>query len=287
MSTVNEIVREQTAEYTVNGWTMSRIWQVELDSIAWASIAAVNAVRNDTVNGANIGDRHPVGAYAFLKTLTPSPTENRKVWRVTGQYEQGSVPSWPGNPLEAPSEVAWGSATYTEPAGEDIDGNAIVNSAGQPFDPPLTIERRALVATIVYNDEIFNPAQAYYFQGAVNDNATTIGNLNVQARQAKIIEIAATKQYYEDIEYWQVTVKVEINADTWDRQVLDQGLYEKDPDDATKRVRMTTDDGEGVTEPLKLDGSGNKLDPQSADPVFLTYKTFREMDFGLLNLEVS
>ncbi len=283
MSTVNEIVREQTAEYTLAGWKMGRVWQVEIDSIVWGSIAAIQAVRVSD-DGADIGDAHPVNGSAFLKRLVPSPTGNRLVWRVSGEYEQGSIPSWPGNPLEAPSEIAWGSATYTDPAVEDIDGNAIVNSAGQPFDPPLTIERRALVATIVYNSETFNPAQAYYYQNAVNAGATRIGNLNVGARMAKIIEIGSTKQYYEDIGYWQVTIKVEINAETWDREVLDQGIYETIDG---KTDYMTTDKGERATEPLKLDGHGAKLDPQSADPEFLTYKTFPEMDFSVLNLEVT
>lgn len=283
MSTVNEIVREQTAEYTLAGYKMTRIWQAEIDSIIWGSIAAIEAVRTD-IDGADIGDAHPVNRSAFLKRLVPSPTESRLIWRVTGEYEQGSVPVWPGNPLETPSEIAWGSATYTDPAVKDIDEKAIVNSAGQPFDPPLTIERRALVATIVYNSEDFSPSQAAEFQGTVNATATVIGNFNVGPREAKIIEIGATKQYYEDIKYWQVTVKVEINAETWDRKVLDQGIYETIDG---KTDYMTTDKKEQVTEPLKLNGSGRKLDPQTADPVFLTYKTFPEKDFSVLNLEVT
>lgn len=282
MSTVNEIVREQTAEYTVTGWKMSRVWQVEIDSIIWGSIAAVEAVRASSA-GADVGDAHPINGFTFLKRLVPSPTGNRLVWRVAGEYEQGSTPSWPGNPLEAPSQVAWGSATYTEPAVEDIDGNAIVNSAWQSFDPPLTIERRALVATIVYNSEDFNPAQAAEFQGTVNAAATTIGNFNVGPREAKIIEIGATKQYYKDIEYWQVTIKIEINPETWDRKVLDQGLYELDGD--LKLLQMYSDDGEKATEPLLLNGGGFKL-PPGEPPEFITYKTFREKDFSVLNLEV-
>ncbi len=282
MSTVNEIVREQTAELTVAGWKMSRVWQVEIDSIVWGSISSVEAVRASG-DGADIGDAHPINGFGFLRRLIPSPTDSRLVWRVTGEYEQGTLPSWPGNPLEAPADVSWGSATYTDPAVDDIDDNAIVNSAGQPFDPPLTIERRALVATIVYNSEDFDPSQAAEFQGTVNVGATVIGNFNVEARMAKIIEIGATQQYYKDIVYWQVTVKVEINPETWDRKVLDQGIYETING---KTDYMTTDKDEQVTEPLKLDGSGKKLDPQTADPHFLTYKTFPEKDFSELNLEV-
>lgn len=282
MSTVDEIVRDQSAELTARGWKMSRVWQVTLDSIVWGSISSVEAVRVDT-DGADIGDAHPVIASAFLRRLNPSlEGENRFVWRVTGEYEQGVLPSWPGNPLEAPTQVTWGSSAFTAPAVEDIDGNAIVNSAGQPFDPPLTIERRALAATISYNSETFDADQADEFEDSVNIAATQVANLNVGARVAKIEEMGAVKQFYRDIEYWAVTIKVALNKNTWDRQVLDQGIFALDDDD--NLVRMATDDGEEVTEPLKLDGSGKKLDPQTANPVYLIYKTFEEKNFATLNL---
>ncbi len=286
MSEVNEIAREQTAQKNAQGWTLTRVWLVQLDSHLWGPYSAIQAVTADP-DGADIGDAHPINPFVFLRRF-PQPTgeENRKIWRVTGEYEQGVLPGWPGNPLQAPSTIAWSSATYTDPAVDDIDGNAIVNSAGQAFDPPLTIERRALVATIGYNSEDFDVTQASEFQNTVNATATVIGNFNVGARQAKIIEIGAVQQYYKDIAYWAVTIKVEINPETWDRLVLDQGIYQKDPNDATKIVRMATDDQAEATEPLKLDGNGAKLDPQSADPEFLTYKTFPETNFAVLDLEV-
>ena len=283
---VNELVKEQTAFFTRAGWTLTRTWKVTLEDHVWGPESAVEAVR---AQEAEIGDGHPLNPWVSLNKLTPTIAGDRLHWNVLGEYGLAQIDKTE-NPLEAPTEVTWSSATYTEPVTVDIDGKAVVNSAGQPFDPPLTQERHPVVATIVYNSESYNPNTALNFQDYVNDGPATIANLkNVPARMAKILEIGAVQQYWEDISYWRVTVKVEVNnakwdvGQGWDRRILDQGIYEKDDDDKT--VRMRTDDGEEVTEPLKLNGSGGKLDPQTADPVFLTRKTFKEADLSTLKLE--
>lgn len=284
---VNEVVVAQTAMFTRQGWELTRTWKVTLEDHIWGPEAAVEAVR---AQAAEIGDTHPLNAWVFLYKLTPTLAGDRLHWDVMGEYSKGTLNiDETQNPLEAPTEVAWSSSTYTEPVTVDIEGNAIVNSAGQPFDPPLTQERHPIVATIAYNSESYDPNTGLNFQDHVNDTATTIANLtNVPARMARILEIGAVQQYWEDITYWRVTVKVEVNnaewddGQGWDRRLLDQGIYEKDGDGKT--IRMRTDDGEEVTEPLKLNGSGGKLDPQTADPVFLTRKTFKEADFSSLKL---
>jgi hypothetical protein len=291
MSTVNEIAREQTAEKDVGGYKLSRVWLVQLDSHLWGPYSAIEAVTADP-NGADIGDAHPLSPFIFLQRFgNPSVEENRKVWRVTGEYDQSGTPSWPGNPLQAPAQIAWSSATHTEPIVQDVNGDAVVNSAGQQFDPPLTQERRVLVATITYNIEQWSAATAATYQGTVNIAATVIGNVNVAARMAKIIEINGTQQYYNDTPYWTVVTKVEITTEVWatgqgwDRQVLDQGLYGLDADD--KFGILVTEKGEDASEPLLLDGAGHALDPQTAAPHFLTFRVNRETNFAPLNLEVN
>lgn len=276
---VKEVAREQDGVFTQKGWELTRVWNVQLDSVIYASIASVEAVR---AQAAEIGDAHPQNPYAFLRSLTPAVTDNRKIWNVTGQYTQSTFAE-SENPLDEPKRVAWSSNTYTAPVVKDNDGNPIVNSAGQPFDPPLTEERHTVVATITYNSDQYDPNLGATFEDTVNEGSEKIANLTVPARTAKILEVGATQEFFEDIPYWAVTIKVEINRDTWDREVLDQGIFEKV---GAETKRMSTDDGEEVTEPLKLDGSGAKLDPQTADPVYLTFKTLEEKDFGPLDLEI-
>lgn len=283
-ATVEEIVRDQTAGKTRDGFELRRVWLVTLDDLAWGPLSAILAVIN-AGNGADIGDEHPARPFCWLASLTPEATNNRLIWKIIGDYNE-DVDDRAQTGLGIDKQLTWGSVTYTEPVIQDVNGADVVNSAGQAFDPPLTQERRALVATITYNSETFNPAQAAQYQGAVNEAATVVGNMNVGPRMARVMEIGATREWFENFPYWKVTIKVEINPDTWDRKVLDQGIYAHPPGEPEKIQRMSTDDGEAATEPLKLDGSGYKLDPQSADPVFLTFRTYTEKDFGPLDLEV-
>jgi len=303
---ITEIAREQTAMKDGTGFVASRTWQVKLDSHIFAAYSSVIAV---AANEADIGDRFPLNNFLFLKTLTPSPTESRDIWNVRADYEQTSAPFGRiENPLELPAKVSWSSEAYTAPVVSAFDESGdktipIVNSAGQPFDPPLTEPRRTLVGTVTYNSETFNPIEAEQFQESVNDAPAIIGNITVLERMAKIIEFVGEEQEFEGIDFFAVTIKVQLNtnqtikkveggddivvAQGWDREVLDQGLFELTTADPPKLVRMSTDDGEQVTEPIKLNGEGKKLDPQTADPIFLAFKTNRQKDFSGLRLEVT
>ena len=289
---VNELVEAQTALFSRNGWELSRTWKVTLEDHIWGPEAAVNAVRTQA---AEIGDAHPLDGFVFLNKLTPTLAGDRLHWDVRGDYTAGTLNiSATENPLEAPTEVSWSTSSYTEPVTVDIDGEAILNSAFGPFDPPLTQERHPIVATIVYNSESYDPDSGSQFQDHVNNAPATIANLpNVPERMAKILEIGAVQHFWTDISYWRVTVKVEVNraewdggegdqGQGWDRRILDQGIYEIDDEGNTVRIR--TDDGEEVTEPVRLNGLGTKTWPASADSTFLTFKTFKEADFSQLNL---
>jgi hypothetical protein len=278
---INEIARDQDGQFRAGGWELTRIWNVQVDSVVYASIAAVEAVRTQE---ADISDAHPQNPFAFLQTLTPVATENRKIWNVTGAYKQGTLPTGPQDPLDQPKEVAWSSSAYTRPVVKDNDGNAIVNSAGESFDPPLTEDGHNVVGTITYNSDQYDPQLGATFEDAVNKDTEKIANLTAEPRTAKIIEVGATQEFFSGTPYWVVTVKVEINLNTWDREVLDQGLHELAPI-SLELVRMETDDGADATEPLLLNGGGERLLP-GEDPEFLTFRTLEEKDFAPLNLEI-
>ncbi len=283
-ATVEELAKEQTAVKTSAGWMLSRVWQVTVEAVEWASIAAVEAVMNAS-NGAQIGDAHPIKRYAFLKSLTPQARAgHRLIWDVTGAYEErpNREPDEAENPLEEPTTLSWSSEARSVAETKDKDGKAIVNSAGQQFDPPLTGDRHTLVATLKYNSAVFNPVLGIDFQDSVNEAATTVGNVNIGPRQGKILEIGSDERFFEDIIYWEVTIKVGLRRETWDRVVMDVGIIGLNDD--AKIIRLKTEDDEEVTEPIKLDGQGKVLDPQTAPAKFITFRVAKEKDFSVLNL---
>lgn len=290
MAEVEEIIRDATGEKRFAGWVLTRVWLVTLDVIDDGHIAAVEAVIEDVDIGADIGDAHPSNEMVFLRVLTPQATDSRLVWRVIGSYLQSTGFSPSNSPLDELPTISWSSNTYTIAATQDNAEDAVVNSAGQAFDPPLTSERHTLLATIGYNTEDYDPADAIEFIGSVNGEDTVVGNLTVKKRMAKIVQLDAEQLRFNGVEYFSVTVKVEIlfeewvDGQGWDRRVLDQGIYGLDNDDL---VRLRTDDGQEATEPLLLDGEGKRLASTSDDPVFLTFKIAKEKDFSTLELEVQ
>lgn len=297
---VTEIARDVGIRKDRQGFMPMRIWEVQLDSAVNGSEAAIQAVIADQALGSDIGDAHPLNPFVFLDELSAdAKSGSRTVWRVTGAYRRSVLVQSAATPLEEPTQISWSSNTYIEPVVNNIFGNAVTNSAGQPFDPPLTQERVTLVATVTYNSETFDPDLPLDYQNTVNRTAVVIGTLTVQARMGKIIEISATSDSFEDVPFFKVAIKIEINtkvsrdfdgnviAQGWDREILDQGIYGLNDDAPPKLVRLATDDGEEATEPLKLNGAGEKLVPQTADPVFLIERTFELTDFGPLNLEVT
>ncbi len=297
---VKEIARDAGLRKTLQGFLPIRIWQVELDSAVNAAEAAIAAVTSDITLGSDIGDDHPLLPFVVLSDLAADMAGSRTIWRVTGTYTvKSAITQSESTPLQEPTRISWSSNTYIEPVVKNIFGASVTNSAGQPFDPPLTQERVTLVATITYNSESFDPNLPLQYQGKINNAPTTIGTLPVPARMAKVIEISATAETFEDISYFKVAIKVEINpkisedsqgnviAQGWDREVLDQGIVGLNDDDPPKLVKLKTDDDAEATEPLLLNGAGKKLEPQTLDPVFIVYFTFNLVDFTPLELEVA
>lgn len=297
-TTVTEIARDAGSRKTIRGFLPTRIWQVQLDSVPDAAQAAIQAVIADPTLGSDIGDAHPLNPYVFVDELTAEAAGSRLVWRVTGTYRRSVAVESAGNPLEEPTQISWSSNTYIEPVVKNIVGTAVTNSAGEKFDPPLTQERVTLIATITYNSESFDPGLPIQYQNKINRTETIVGTLSVPARMAKIIEISAVAETFEDIAYFKVSIKVEINpkiskdsednvvAQGWDREVLDQGLKELILGDPDELVSISLDDDTQVTEPVGLNGAGRRL-AAGLDPVFLVYFTYELADFTPLNLEVA
>ena len=177
---VTEIARDAGLRKTIEGFLPVRIWEVQLDSAINANAAAIEAVIAHPTLGSDIGDGHPLNPYVFLSELSAEAKGSRTVWRVTGAYKKSVLIQSAGTPLDEPAQISWSSNTYIEPVVRNIFGNAITNSAGQPFDPPLTQERVTLVGTITYNSETFDENWPLAYQGKVNRTSTKVRDFRNQ-----------------------------------------------------------------------------------------------------------
>ncbi len=228
---------------------------------------------------------------AFVKSVEAHEIgETGMLWEVTvtADSEMPEPPKDQENPLDRPPEVSWSFAQFQRVAEKDITGKAIVNSAGQAFDPPVQIDDSRPVCNIDRNEDAFDPTVIFQYKDAINSDALDIGGLAVLPGQAKMSNISARRQFENSQFYWKVSYEIHIKSDGWALSILDQGLYKEGVNN--KPTPCTDDAGNEVSVPVLLDGQGGQLalppapPGQTGAPVFLTFEVYTQLPFEALAL---
>lgn len=206
-----------------------------------------------------------------------------RVWIVTCSYS--SERELEENPLDDPAEIIWDGEEYMRPVVFDRNGDPVLNSAGDPFDPPVEEEDEWTVVEIVKK----LPAVPEWIMGyrkAINSDAFTLDGRSVDIGQAKVKRIRLGKwEERNDIPFRSLTLLLHLRDDGWDEPVLDRGYRQKKPGDSTKRVAMVNDDGTTPSQPILLDGSGSQLaNPSPSTAVHLDFELKKQLPFSVLPL---
>lgn len=235
--------------------------------------------------------------YALCTRLAASRLSEKSAfhWLVEADYstQQGDEDKdrEVDNPLAEPAEVSVSFETYREPVtgvpddqyADDDNGFAgkmvkgILNSAGEPFDPPAERDVARPILTITRNEAFFNTQLVIAYTNAVNSDMF-FGSKPRTARMA----IDGHRQFKSGLKFWRVTYTITFKPETWDLQLLDHGSYYFD-DDAKKQF-FHDEDGNRITGLLNGNPAlGDKL-PANADPKFLRFKVYAELPFAILQL---
>lgn len=268
-----------------------------------------------------IGQRHEKYPAGVVVDVSSDQSEDSPyIWYISVQYDtQPDMPDAtdptqagdggggstdpkdiPENPLARPArwrtffesvqEVAQEGYAVTG-GGKDVAKapEAILNSAGCQFDPPVMVEVDRFAFAITKNVKSISVAALCALQGAVNEKPWR----GAPARTMKVKSVETQSGFENGVSFVEATLTIVHNPDTWDVQILDCGYYEKktrtDPTDPThqrkltKLERMRDPTGAECTEPLPLNGHGLILRPDLGDkPVFLRWvpKQQRVVDFA-------
>jgi hypothetical protein len=240
----------------------------------------------------------PVDTAAVVVTRSAEQDEKvRTLWHgeVIWTWEPSEDEEEP-NPLDREVAIDWTSNTIMVPAIKDKDGDAIVNSAGDYFDPPPEREVERWIAQLEFNSELI-PSNIRQYKGAVNISPCTIDGEPIAAERAKIVALRISKkqrwQVDDDtvITYRTVTLGVEIRDDddeSFDLELLDQG-YRQKIDGLVSDIMVEPDpDAEDDEKPQRtsvpclLNGSGAKLtNPAPNTAVFLTFDVANLRDLSI------
>jgi len=231
----------------------------------------------------SIGSVHPEDASAWCRELTVDNDEPYTGWIVTANYSSERELS--ETPTSDPAFVTWDSEQFQKPAIQDKDGDAVVNSAGDFFDPPAMMDDSRRVVTVQKNLTAV-PTWILDYQDAVNSDQFTVDGVTIAIGTAKMQRVSVgAEDIRNGIAFRQVTFTMHLQRDGWDMQILDAGFRRIDPGDSTKRIAISLDDGTEPTTPALLDGSGGLLsNPTPANAVFKTFSVYKTRAFSSLPL---
>ena len=237
----------------------------------------------------DINDAFPGSARAFCKSVAIDHEHEARptIWLATASFGElgadqdnsNEDPYQPDNPLDRDTvwRVDW--ETIQEVVSEDNQGQAIVNSAGQPFNESIYEDRRmpVLVARKNYADwaEILDIGAEY----DRSINSTTFQGFEAQKVKWGGV-VCSDPQWENGVKFYEAAFRFVVNSKKWFRNILDRGIVYLDGGEL-KNFRDA--DGQVIGDPQLLDGSGGKL-PQGQVGVALPFYINEEKNFNSIGL---
>ena len=172
----------------------------------------------------------------------------------TGDNKNCSTESFEGEPWTHPWSRSKQNIRVMKPVEVDKDGNALQNTAGDPFNPPFELEyiESQLILTGNMQTLDVNAWASYEDKGGAVNNAT-IGSF--ATRTLRVVELAWNEAFYGTcINYFQVRAVFAFNGEThdlpiehWGREAFDAPGGNKQP--ILGRVTRQPLDANGVMVP--------------------------------------
>lgn len=245
------------------------------------------------LNSVEVADEDRDGK-GWTCTLEYKPFDWRSLSGGSGDGSNASA--FLANPLNARPLLKWSSSTEEIACTHDRYGNPILNTAGDPFDPPLTRPYSTPIATITRTLATFDPDWIVQYKDHVNAS-TWMGN---PAGTVLCKEINADAVYDADWGWmWSQTLefafrpiiilavgtpskpwilKNAVLLAGWAKQILNAGLRQL----VSGAVKPINIDNAPISQPVPLKSNGT-YDP-AADPVYLTFDIYETAEFADFNL---
>lgn len=266
----------RTAAFSGGNWTHSRTWLVETDD----KTDDVDVVSTATGLPA-YADAHPANAAAYANEINYklATAQSDELWHVTATYTtERNLDNNPGNDEVL---VSWESEIYQEALFQDVDEQAITNSAGDYFiDPVPTRDASYLIAKIRANVTSV-PVWVITLQNAVNSTDIEVGGLAIAAGLAKLQRLTIGEREVRDGQtFYPLSFELHIRKEGWRLKPLDAGFRAISGSD---RNNIQDGNDSEVNQPVLLDGSGGELsNPGPETAVFLNFEIYKEQDLTVM-----
>lgn len=270
-------------------------------------------------------DPHPTDAGSLLISFTLDQDEEEPFfWTVECRYSPLTFGSSGGSniarsdpaqrtedPLARPAVITLDSDPYEKPAVRDIDGLPIVNSANDRFDPPLMKQASRPTFTISKNVASVD----YLAWRTAHNTINSATYLGFTAGTLMLVKLSYRSQFENDLYFFECTAAFAgaVEDDelygsgllpaplSWQPRVLDEGYHCYEVRNLAAqsgggsgggfefrnvKVKMLLQGGTEPSHPLRLDGTGFRLDDDAEleDSVYKQFNIYRTMDFATLGL---
>lgn len=227
------------------------------------------------------GSEFDTRAYLMSKEVDRPDGPDSKRYLITLNYSTLNAQQrrWIDHPLDRPAEVSSTFKSITSICDTDTSGNAIANSAGQVFDPPIEKEDARKILTVTRNFGSYNGGLSY--MNRTNSDAylgAAVGTLRI----TRFDEVRAFEEYGVEgseieVEFWVRTVEMEYRPEGWHKKPLDVGTKDSSGNDLLIN-------GIPVTTPVLLDGAGAVLNPQTDPPTYADYTVYLTANYASMGL---
>lgn len=235
--------------------------------------------------GIGIGDPYVYGdtvGYCNVKSISAVLIDNGLAANCTveyGRFDPTSV-AWE-NPLDKKPVVTIDGNEQELPADFDVDGQAIINSAFDPYDPTPAVMAPNCIMRITKNYASFTPHDVLNLSNRTNEEEW----FGFPAETVRILPIKRPAPEFDQntqMKFYPVTYEFAFNPLTWKIRVLNAGYREIDPaivtGDPRKNILVK---GVPATDPQLLDADGAALIPPIADAdiVWKEYRVYQTLNF--------
>lgn len=260
----------------------------------------------------------------WIVTASYSTNTNNGNFQAPTGGAPGDLPNNPSSAYNNPEyewpDIEWNFDEQLKPALTDLDGKPYMNTANQPFTPPVQFPRAYKVLNISRNELGFNSDVAAEYAYAVNDRPF----LKYPAGFVQCMPPKAVQRYKGTIRYWRVTYQLKFHPrGIWlpkvtgyidDVPTIDKQNYElnwqvviqnqgymrlenrRDANDVKfpnfgKPVHIMGADNRPITQQVLLDGDGQpvtaRFQPPDAQagllvPYYLKFRQFPSKNFTAL-----
>ena len=304
---VNEHWDGQEGQLDNDGNSFTRTFLVQSDNPEeLASTVCTTNVGPDYLP--DIGDSYPDPSIALpcSNVRATRKSDSRLWWEVTATYgvdaedtgDTGDSSYDPEDPETYETQINFGWRTVSEAfeRGYDVtdsSGNPIAPVVNRPWRQPIlgaSVDRSYLVISITkyITAASFDAGVLLDYNDTLNNASITIADITLKARQGHMNITATQEKTTGGIKYFAVTYQIDciFNKGGHERAFLNTGtqyLGDSSRDGSLWRKYMI--DGEPVTEPQKIDSSGNLITGEGA--VYVYYLPYPQADWSSLSLPTT